>query len=195
MPPLVDVHGHTERAIDIASSSRARAADAPSASRTHAVDAPSTSRAQPSIEYVEGLLEVMASFEGMILRREMMLNSHGIQVTPLQTGPSEPSLVVGREILARSRGRGREPVVRNDDDKTSEDEEPASPQSESSKGGGDDIGSGFEGGDDAEEGSKDGSGGSSDSGSGSSSDSNSSANGDSSKSAQLRKRTKRASRS
>lgn len=33
---------------------------------------------QPSIEYVEGLLEVMASFEGMILRRGMMLNSYGI---------------------------------------------------------------------------------------------------------------------
>ncbi|GMP96422.1 hypothetical protein CsSME_00045079 [Camellia sinensis var. sinensis] len=33
----------------------------------------------PSIEYVEGLLELMASFEGMILRRETMLSSHGIQ--------------------------------------------------------------------------------------------------------------------
>ncbi|KAI8009968.1 Protein MAIN-LIKE 2, partial [Camellia lanceoleosa] len=33
----------------------------------------------PSIEYVEGLLEVLASFEGMILRRDTMLSFHGIQ--------------------------------------------------------------------------------------------------------------------
>ncbi|GMP37948.1 hypothetical protein CsSME_00009403 [Camellia sinensis var. sinensis] len=32
----------------------------------------------PSVEYVEGLLQVMASFEGIILRREMMLTSHRI---------------------------------------------------------------------------------------------------------------------
>ncbi|KAI7998366.1 Protein MAIN-LIKE 2, partial [Camellia lanceoleosa] len=34
---------------------------------------------QPSVGYVEGLLEVLAIFKGMTLRRETMLSSHGIQ--------------------------------------------------------------------------------------------------------------------
>lgn len=147
----------------------------------------------PSIGYVEGLLEVMASFEGMILRRETMLSSHDIQVTPLQTGPSEPSPAAGREIQARGRGRRRVPARRDDDDESSEDEEPVSPQSKSSKGGGDGTSSGSMGGDDVEEGSEDGSRGSS--GSGSGLDSGSGADGNGSGSTQPRKRMKRASQS
>ncbi|XP_028105275.1 hyphally-regulated protein-like [Camellia sinensis] len=147
----------------------------------------------PSVEYVEGLLQVMASFEGIILRREMMLTSHRIPVTPLQTGPSESSRAVEREISAHSRGRCQKPITCDDNGESSEEEEPASPQSESFEGGGDGTGSGSEGGDDAVEGSEEGSGG--DSGSGSSLDSDGGADGDDAESAQPRKMMKRASQS
>lgn len=54
--------------------------------------------------YVEGLLTMLASFEGMILRREKLLGFHGIQVPSLPTavaavvaGPSAPPPAVKRE--------------------------------------------------------------------------------------------------
>ncbi|GMP24457.1 hypothetical protein CsSME_00001719 [Camellia sinensis var. sinensis] len=45
----------------------------------------------PSIDYVKGLLEVMAFFEGMILRREMMLTSQGIQTNEDEEAASPQS--------------------------------------------------------------------------------------------------------
>ncbi|XP_028076414.1 uncharacterized protein LOC114278545 [Camellia sinensis] len=63
-----------------------------------ALDAPPA-----STEYVEGLLEMLASLEGMILRRESILSFHGIEVPPLPTAvataavrPSVPSPAAGR---------------------------------------------------------------------------------------------------
>ncbi|XP_028070047.1 hyphally regulated cell wall protein 3-like [Camellia sinensis] len=218
MPLLIGVRAITGRTGDIASSSRARAADIPSTSRARAADAPSTSRAQvprggakemPSTRQSVGWPDLSTELTGwryfgvpfQILLEPLLPDHRYVRtpdsppVTPFQTGPSEPSPAAGRKIPAHGRGRGREPVMHDDYDETSEDEEPVSPQSESSEGGGDGTGtgSGSESGDDVEEGSEDGNGDSS--GSGSSSDSDSGAGGDSSKSAQPRKKTKRASQS
>ncbi|CAL5404346.1 unnamed protein product [Camellia sinensis] len=57
--------------------------------------------ALPPRGYVEGLLEAMASLEGMVLRRETMLYAYDISVTPLQPGPPGPSRVAGRGISIR----------------------------------------------------------------------------------------------
>ncbi|GMP24170.1 hypothetical protein CsSME_00001532 [Camellia sinensis var. sinensis] len=76
---------------------------------TRAQDAPP---APP--RYIEDLLELLASFEGMILRREALLSFHGIQVPLLSTasaaaapGPSVPPPTAGRERQAPARSRDR----------------------------------------------------------------------------------------
>ncbi|GMP88165.1 hypothetical protein CsSME_00040242 [Camellia sinensis var. sinensis] len=52
----------------------------------------------PPREYTEGLLRVVASLEGMVLRRETMLCASCVQVPPLRTGPSRPSRAARRGI-------------------------------------------------------------------------------------------------
>ncbi|GMP24575.1 hypothetical protein CsSME_00001793 [Camellia sinensis var. sinensis] len=108
----------------------------------------------PPREYAEGLLGVVASLEGMVLRRETMLCASGVQVPPLWTGPSRPSRAARRGVLACGRGRRRAPV--RQDDKSSEEEESVHPQSETSAGRDDDSGSNAEDGGNAEENSDDG---------------------------------------
>ncbi|GMP59111.1 hypothetical protein CsSME_00022524 [Camellia sinensis var. sinensis] len=131
----------------------------------------------PPSEYIEGLLRLVASLEGMVLRRETQLFIIGVSMPPLLVGPSRPSRGAGRGDSTRNRGRRRAP--NRDDPESSEEEESAHPQSETSAGREDDSGSGSEGGGDAEEDSE---GGDSDS------------DGDGAEVAQS-KRTKRASQS
>lgn len=64
----------------------------------------------PPREYTEQLLEVVASLESMVLRRETMLYISGIPVTPLQPGPSRPSRAAGRGVSTRGRGMRRAPA-------------------------------------------------------------------------------------
>ncbi|XP_028066234.1 uncharacterized protein LOC114269181 [Camellia sinensis] len=109
----------------------------------------------PPREYTEGLLGVVASLEGMVLRREMMLCASGVQVSPLRTGPSGPSRAARRGVSARSRG-GRRAPISQDDKESSEEEESAHPQSETSAGRDDDSGFGSEDGGGTEEASEDG---------------------------------------
>ncbi|XP_028127109.1 uncharacterized protein LOC114323651 [Camellia sinensis] len=91
--------------------------------------------------YIKGLLEMLASFEGMILRREALFGFHGIQVPPLPiapvtavAGPSAPPPPVGRERQVPVCGRGwaksaqaesgpSEPILSEYDTETSETEE------------------------------------------------------------------------
>ncbi|GMP80448.1 hypothetical protein CsSME_00035543 [Camellia sinensis var. sinensis] len=134
----------------------------------------------PPREYIEGLLGVVASLEGMVLRRETMLCASGVQVPPLRTGQSRPSRVARRGVSARGRGGRRAPV--RPDDESSEEEESAYPQSETSTGRDDDYGSSAEDRGDAEEDSDDGD-----------SDSDDGAGAGGAEAAQL-KRVKRASR-
>ncbi|GMP36540.1 hypothetical protein CsSME_00008635 [Camellia sinensis var. sinensis] len=108
----------------------------------------------PPREYTERLLGVVASLEGMVLRRETMLCASGVQVPPLQTGPSRPSRAARRGVSARGRGGRRAPV--RQDDESSEEEELAHPQSETSARRDDDSGSSAEDGGDTEEDSDDG---------------------------------------
>ncbi|XP_028127378.1 uncharacterized protein LOC114323899 [Camellia sinensis] len=103
----------------------------------------------PPREYMDGLLGVVASLEGMVLWRETMLFVAGVSVPPLQVGPSKPSREAGRGGSTRSRGRHRAPIR--------DDEESTHPQSETSAGREEDSGSGSESGGDAGEDSEDGS--------------------------------------
>ncbi|GMP41824.1 hypothetical protein CsSME_00011790 [Camellia sinensis var. sinensis] len=204
MPPLTGVRTPMRRVADMRSSSHTRAAKIPSTSKASTTRDPPTDLTDwqygtpyqillepplpdhryvsvdtpfltPPRGYVQGLLEVMASLEFLVLRREMILHSYDIPVlssllvTPVQPEPSKPSRVAGRGISARGQGRRRAPA--RCDDESSEEEE-------------DDVtGSGSKGGDDAEEDSDDG-------GSGS----NGGAEGSGAKAAQP-KRVKRASQS
>ncbi|GMP43768.1 hypothetical protein CsSME_00013005 [Camellia sinensis var. sinensis] len=100
----------------------------------------------PPREYMEGMLGLVASLEGMVLRREAQFSILGVSMPSLytepQVGPSRPSRGVGRGGSTRGRGRHRAP-------------EPAHPQLETSAdregGSGSDSGSG----DEAKEGSED----------------------------------------
>ncbi|XP_028082984.1 bone sialoprotein 2-like [Camellia sinensis] len=143
MPPLTGIRTPTRRAAGASLSSRVRATDMPSTSRA------GTSRSGPPIEYCDGFLGVVASLESMVLRRETQLFIADVSMPPLQAGPSRPSRRVGRGDSCRRRGRRRAPIV--DDEESSKEEETAHPQSETSAGREEDSGSGFEGGDDAEE--------------------------------------------
>ncbi|GMP93934.1 hypothetical protein CsSME_00043567 [Camellia sinensis var. sinensis] len=110
----------------------------------------------PPREYMEGMLRLVASLEGMVLRREAQLSILSVSMPPLytepQAGPSRPSRGVGRGGSTYGRGRRRAPVV---EEESSEEEEPVHPQSETSadREGGSSSGSGS--GDEAEEGSED----------------------------------------
>ncbi|GMP27647.1 hypothetical protein CsSME_00003542 [Camellia sinensis var. sinensis] len=159
--------------------------------------------------YIEDLLELLTSFEGIILRREALLGFHGIQVLPIPTAPaavapgpsvSLPAARRERQAPARSRGRARsaraesgpsKPILSKDDTVTSEAEEATSQHAESSQSGDDNADSGSASGDATEPSSEIES--SDDFGFGSASGSNSGADGDSFESSP-RKRTKRASR-
>ncbi|XP_028077959.1 uncharacterized protein DDB_G0284671-like [Camellia sinensis] len=185
MPLLIGARVHTGRAANVPSSSRARAADAPSTSRARAPR--DGARGMPLARQSVGWPDLPTELTGQT-SADWTSGDRGMAIS---TPP-----VVGRDREAPAHGRGRhhEPVMHEDDDETSEDEKAASPQSESSGGGDDGTGSGSEGGDDAEEGSKDGNGGSSGSGSGLESDNG--VDGDSATESTLpRKRTKRASQS
>ncbi|XP_028075857.1 uncharacterized protein LOC114278068 [Camellia sinensis] len=109
----------------------------------------------PTREYTEGLLRLVASLEGMVLRRETQLSIVGVLMPPLHTGPqagpSKPPRRAGRGGSTRGRGRCKAPVV---EEESSEEEEPAHPQSETFAGREDDSGSGSGSGDDANEDSK-----------------------------------------
>ncbi|XP_028098850.1 uncharacterized protein LOC114298483 [Camellia sinensis] len=109
----------------------------------------------PPREYIEGLLGVVASLEGMVLRRETMLCASGVQVPPLWTGPSRPSRAAKRGVSARGRG-GRKAPISQDDQESSEEEESAHPQSETSTGRDEDSGFGSEDGGDTKEASEGG---------------------------------------
>ncbi|XP_028095556.1 uncharacterized protein LOC114295518 [Camellia sinensis] len=115
----------------------------------------------PPSEYMDGLLEVVASLEGMVLQREMLLFVAGVQVPLLQAGPFRPSRGTGRGSSTRSRGRRR--ALIRDDEKPSEEKESAHLQSETFVGREEDSGSGSESGGDAgvdpEDGSSDSDGG------------------------------------
>ncbi|GMP44788.1 hypothetical protein CsSME_00013568 [Camellia sinensis var. sinensis] len=76
------------------------------------IRAPDAPPASPG--YTEDLLELLATFEGMILRREALLGFHSIQVLLIPTapaavapGPSVPPPTAGRERQAPARSRGR----------------------------------------------------------------------------------------
>ncbi|GMP61509.1 hypothetical protein CsSME_00023947 [Camellia sinensis var. sinensis] len=109
----------------------------------------------PHREYIEGLLGVVASLEGIILQRETMLCAFGVQVPPLRTGPSRPSRAARRGVSARGRG-GRRAPVSQDDEESSKESESAHPQFETSIGRDDDSGSSSEDGGDTEEAFEDG---------------------------------------
>lgn len=98
----------------------------------------------------------------------------------------------GRDRGARSRSSPSEPVLSDDDAKTSDSKEAVNQHSESFESGYDDAGSGSESGDDAKAGFETGSG--DDIGSSSESNSDSGADGDNAPESSPRKRTKRASR-
>ncbi|GMQ01745.1 hypothetical protein CsSME_00048281 [Camellia sinensis var. sinensis] len=110
---------------------------------------------------MDGLLEVVASLEGMVLQREMLLFVAGVQVPLLQAGPFRPSRGTGRGSSTRSRGRRR--ALIRDDEEPSEEKESAHLQSETFVGREEDSGSGSESGGDAgvdpEDGSSDSDGG------------------------------------
>lgn len=66
--------------------------------------------------YVEGLLEMLASFDSMILRREALLGFYNIQVLPIPMGPAAPAAPAPavpplttkrRERQAPARGQAR----------------------------------------------------------------------------------------
>ncbi|XP_028078014.1 uncharacterized protein LOC114279924 [Camellia sinensis] len=109
----------------------------------------------PPGEYSDDLLGLVASLEGMVLRRETQLFIAGVMMPPLQAGPSRPSRGAGRGDSSRRRGRRRAPII--NDKESSEEKESAHPQSETSAGREEDSGSDSESGDDDEEGSEDGS--------------------------------------
>ncbi|CAL5392530.1 unnamed protein product [Camellia sinensis] len=85
----------------------------------------------PPREYMDGMLELVASLEGTVLRREAQLSILGFQMPPLHTGPqagpSGPSQGVGRGESSRRRAGRRAHVI---EEGSSEEEEPAHPQSE-----------------------------------------------------------------
>ncbi|XP_028080936.1 uncharacterized protein LOC114282455 [Camellia sinensis] len=65
-------------------------------------------------EYIKELLELLASFEGMILKREALLSLHGIQVQVIPRAPAtatapapspRPSIAKGKERWAPARSR------------------------------------------------------------------------------------------
>ncbi|XP_028052468.1 uncharacterized protein LOC114256967 [Camellia sinensis] len=108
----------------------------------------------PPREYIEGLLGVVASLEGMALRRETLLHSYSIPVAPVQPGPSQPSRAARTGASTRGRGRRRAPV--SYDEESSEEEKSAHSQSETSACRDDSSGSDSEGGGDTEEATEDG---------------------------------------
>ncbi|CAL5365445.1 unnamed protein product [Camellia sinensis] len=111
----------------------------------------------PPREYTEGLLGLVASLEGMVLRRETQLFIAGVSMPPLpaepQAGPSRPSWGAKRGGLTRSRGGRIVPVI---EEESNEEEESAHPQSETSADREGDSSSDSDSGDDAEEDSKGG---------------------------------------
>ncbi|KAL7205132.1 hypothetical protein ACSBR2_018119 [Camellia fascicularis] len=118
----------------------------------------------PPIEYMDEMLGLVASLEGMVLRREAQLSIMGVQMPPLhagpQAGPSRPSGGAGLSRPSRGARRGgssrrrRAQIIEGE---ASEEEEAADRQSETSadREEGSDPGSGS--GDEAEEGSEGGS--------------------------------------
>ncbi|XP_028097964.1 uncharacterized protein LOC114297674 [Camellia sinensis] len=74
----------------------------------------------PPREYSDDLLGLVASLEGMVLRRETQLFIAGVTMPPLQARPSRPSRRVGRRDSSRRRGRRRAPVI--DDEESNEEE-------------------------------------------------------------------------
>ncbi|GMP24169.1 hypothetical protein CsSME_00001532 [Camellia sinensis var. sinensis] len=105
MPPLTDIHGGEGIRVP---AMRERVG-VPKATRARELPTALT-----CWRYIEDLLELLASFEGMILRREALLSFHGIQVPLLSTasaaaapGPSVPPPTAGRERQAPARSRDR----------------------------------------------------------------------------------------
>ncbi|KAL7212351.1 hypothetical protein ACSBR2_015103 [Camellia fascicularis] len=142
----------------------------------------------PPIEYMDEMLGLVASLEGMVLRREAQLSIMGVQMPPVytqpQAGPSRPRRGAGPSGPSRGVRRGgssRKCRAQIIEEEASEEEEAVDRQSETSadRKEGSDPGSGS--GDEAEEGSEDG---------GSDSDD---ADGDDGVEAVPQKRTKRAS--
>ncbi|GMP61367.1 hypothetical protein CsSME_00023862 [Camellia sinensis var. sinensis] len=107
----------------------------------------------PPREYMEGVLGLVASLEGMVLRREAQLSILGFSMPSLHTGPqagpSRPSRGARKGGSTRDRGRRRARVI---EEESSEKEEPTHPQSETSadREGGSSSGS-ESGGDDGED--------------------------------------------
>ncbi|XP_028126590.1 uncharacterized protein LOC114323245 [Camellia sinensis] len=148
-------------------------------------DSNSASGDEPSIGYVEGLLEVLASFEGHTFTDRAGGDRSRTISAPQSAGRE-------RQALARGRMGCREPIMR-DDDETSETEEAADQHDESSESGDDDADSNSTSGDEVELDSDTED--DDDSSFGSTSGLDSGANGDSSvESTPSRKKTKRASR-
>ncbi|GMP67898.1 hypothetical protein CsSME_00027723 [Camellia sinensis var. sinensis] len=67
----------------------------------------------PPREYMEGVIRLVASLEGMVLRREAQLSIMGFQMPPvyrLQIGPSRPSREPGHLDLLTGPGEGSRPA-------------------------------------------------------------------------------------
>ncbi|GMP24598.1 hypothetical protein CsSME_00001806 [Camellia sinensis var. sinensis] len=95
----------------------------------------------PPREYMEGVIGLVASLEGMVLRREVQLSIMGFQmplVYPPQTGPSRPSRGAGTYRPSRGAGRGessrrrRAHIVEEEPDEDEEEKEATDRQSETS---------------------------------------------------------------
>ncbi|XP_028095899.1 uncharacterized protein LOC114295803 [Camellia sinensis] len=64
----------------------------------------------PSVEYMDEMLGMMATLEGMVLRREAQLSIMGVQMPPVyqpRTGPSKPSRGAGPSRPSREAGPSR----------------------------------------------------------------------------------------
>ncbi|CAL5391593.1 unnamed protein product [Camellia sinensis] len=118
----------------------------------------------PPREYMEGVVGLVASLEGMVLRREALLSVMGVQmplVYPPQAGPSQLSRGAGPSRPFRRAGRGessrrrRAHIVEEEPDEDEGEEEATDCQSETSadREEGSDPGSGS--GEEAEEGPED----------------------------------------
>ncbi|XP_028057489.1 uncharacterized protein LOC114261416 [Camellia sinensis] len=98
----------------------------------------------PPVEYMDEMLGMMATLEGMVLRREAQLSIMGVQMPPVyqpRTGPSRPSRPsrgAGPFRPSRGAGRGesscrrRVHIVEEEPGEDEEEEEAADRQSETS---------------------------------------------------------------